>query len=339
MSRKKVPVKTSHGTQEIKARALGLAPRIRTALLLVDGVRSVAELENLMKSVGVTPGALQLLLDKGLIRFHEEEPEVTVVEALPEAGNSIANPTILIPLPAFVEKAVVEAPAEGAAPVAVATATVLADAAPPTAPGVIEPAVVAPPTAPGIIELAVVAPPPENAPPAREAEPLPKSPSPVDADNQIKPAVEVVTLVELEAILGDATKVEMETILGVATKLEATPTQVADAKSAVTEPSVEKPVLSLRPATQDYWTPGAVKRVIPEAVLRMNLMAARAHLANALDLYLEVGGYALKQKVVASESRAELEQLFLLVESTLRQRIDKPAAALVMDIARELLDR
>jgi hypothetical protein len=55
-------------------------------------------------------------------------------------------------------------------------------------------------------------------------------------------------------------------------------------------------------------------------------------------LYLEVGG-SLKQVVVASESRAELEQLFLLVESTLRQRIDKPAAALVMDIARELLDR
>ena len=37
MGRKVVPVKTKEGTQEIRARALGLAPRIRTALLLVDG--------------------------------------------------------------------------------------------------------------------------------------------------------------------------------------------------------------------------------------------------------------------------------------------------------------
>jgi hypothetical protein len=321
MSRKKVPVKTSHGTQEIKARALGLAPRIRTALLLVDGVRSVAELENLMMAAGVTPGALQLLLDKGLIRFHEEKPEATALEALPEAGSSILNPTILIPQPAFAEKSVVEPSVEVAATVAVATTVVLGDTAPPEPGSARESAVVAPPA------------------PSAAPQPLPAAQ--VAAAEEAKPAaaVEVVTLLELEAILGDATNVEMETILGVATKLEATPTQAVEPKSAVKEPSVEQPAPSVPPVTHDYWTPGAGTRVIPAAVSRMNLMAARAHLANALDLYLEVGGYALKQVVVASESRAELEQLFLLVESTLRQRIDKPAAALVMDIARELLDR
>ena len=72
MNRKIVPVKTNEGAQEIKARALGLAPRIRTALLLVDGVKSVVELERLLAAAGVTPGALQMLLDKGLIRFPEE---------------------------------------------------------------------------------------------------------------------------------------------------------------------------------------------------------------------------------------------------------------------------
>ena len=327
MSRKKVPVKTSHGTQEIKARALGLAPRIRTALLLVDGVRSVAELENLMMAAGVTPGALQLLLDKGLIRFHEEKPEATAVEVLPEAGSSILNPTILIPQPAFAEKSVAEPPVEVAATVAVDTAVVLADTAP-AAPG-------------SEIESAVAAPPAPSAAPVSEALPQPTSDAQFAAANPVTPAVavEVVTLLELEAILGEATKVEMETILGVATKLEATPTQAAEPRSAIKEPNVEQPALPAPPVTHDYWTPGAGTRVIPAAVSRMNLMAARAHLANALDLYLEVSGYALKQVVVASESRAELEQLFLLVESTLRQRIDKPAAALVMDIARELLDR
>ena len=83
MGRKSVPVKTKEGTQEIRARALGLAPRIRTALLLVDGVKSVAELERLMEAAGVTPGALQLLIDKGLIRLPEEEP-----------AKAIAPPTI-----------------------------------------------------------------------------------------------------------------------------------------------------------------------------------------------------------------------------------------------------
>jgi hypothetical protein len=334
MRRKKVPVKTSKGTQEIKARGLGLAPRIRTALLLVDGIRSVTELERLMTAAGVTPGALQLLLDKGLIRFHEEEPELekAVVEALPEAGNSIPIPTIMIPAPGFVETPLVLAPAEGSATAEAATTIVAADASPPTAQ-----------KTPEIPDAAAQA---ASALPAVEAEPTPEitppPPTPMSAPQvavamQIKPAaaVEVVTLLELEAILGDVTKVEMEAILHVATKLELTPTQAMVTKTAFKEPSAQQAA----PVTHDYWTPGTVKRVIPAAVLRMNLMAARAHLANALDLYLEVEGYALKQKVVACESRAELEQLFLLVENTLKQRIDKAGAAIVMDIARDLLER
>ncbi|HEX8957835.1 MAG TPA: hypothetical protein VF798_16260, partial [Burkholderiaceae bacterium] len=82
MGRKVVPVKTKEGTQEIRARALGLAPRIRTALLLVDGVKSLDELERLMDAAGVTPGALQMLLDKGLIRIPEPEPAQQIVETM-----------------------------------------------------------------------------------------------------------------------------------------------------------------------------------------------------------------------------------------------------------------
>ena len=323
MSRKKVPVKTSHGTQEIKARALGLAPRIRTALLLVDGVRSVAELENLMMAAGVTPGALQLLLDKGLIRFHEEKPEATALEALPEAGSSILNPTILIPQPAFAEKSVVEPSVEVAATVAVATTVVLGDTAPPEPGSARESAVVAPPA------------------PSAAPQPLPAAQ--VAAAEEAKPAaaVEVVTLLELEAILGDATNVEMETILGVATKLELTPTQVLAPKTAVKAQTTEQHLPPLLQAEHDYWAAQIVAPtpVIPAAILRMNLTVARAHLASALDLFLEVDGYALKQRVVACESRAELEKMFPLVVGALIRKIDKSATARLMGVAQALLER
>ena len=91
MGRKVVPVKTKEGTQEIRARALGLAPRIRTALLLVDGVKSLDELERLMDAAGVTPGALQMLIEKGLIKLPEPEPEP---ESEPEQPG--AQPPITI---------------------------------------------------------------------------------------------------------------------------------------------------------------------------------------------------------------------------------------------------
>jgi hypothetical protein len=71
----------------------------------------------------------------------------------------------------------------------------------------------------------------------------------------------------------------------------------------------------------------------------MNLTVARAHLANVLDLHLEIDGYALKQNVMGCESREELEQLFRLVEGALMRKLDRPATQRIMGVAQALLER
>jgi len=362
MGRTNVPVKTSEGAQEIKARVLGLAPRIRTALLLVDGVKSVAELERLMTAAGVTSGALQLLLDKGLIRFPEEVVERPVGALEPESVNSIPNPTIIagaetvaatistkttgskefaatvlisdLPspisavVPAPPEESKVEASHEELAPVRVSPA--VAGMPPPVQAPVPVPIPVpipAPASIPDMFPFPIVAKPkavPEEVP-ARPA----------------TAALEVVTLLELETILGVVTKLEMDTILGVATMLELTPTQMLAPPTAVRAPNSDPTHLPpLAQAEHDYRLAAATqKHVIPAAILRMNLTVARAHLANALDQFLEIDGYALKQRVMACESRAELEQLFRLVESALLQKKDNASVARLMGIAQALLER
>lgn len=385
MGRKDVPVKTAEGAQEIKARALGLAPRIRTALLLVDGVKSVAELERLMTAAGVTPGALQLLLDKGLIRFPEDAPATVTTQAQPEPGELVGKPAVVVPAgvaaavdasqPPLQDHGKVEiaqtAPTAEAPAIAAATrsksepqpeAVHLPEPAPAPAPA--SAPIVAPvlETAPAQEAMPEPEPEPEPEPcetsvdilsvmrapavamvnvlprPMRDAMPPPPVPIP-DAIPAPAP-LEVVTLLELETILGDVTKLEMEAILDVATMLEATPTQVLAPKTAVKVPLSEEHLPPLAQAERDFRAAANVQKlVIPAAVLHMNLTAARAHLANAIDLYLEIDGYALKQKVIACESRAELEQLFRVIESSLMQKIGKAEATRLMGIATALLDR
>lgn len=273
MSRKKIPVKTREGAQEIAARALGLAPRIRTALLLVDGVKSVTELERLMKAAGVTDGALQLLLEKGLIRFPEES-----ANSLPAA----AKETEFVP-----------------------------DT------------------------------PKQDAESAKEMDSVKEADSAKETDST-NSGLEVVDLPELESILGAATILEMETIVGAATLLELTPTLMLAPNTAVKAPVTEP--IRLPPLAQaefDYraTVPTVRAKIVPAAVLQMNLTVARAHIASAIDLFLEIDGYSIKQKVVACESRAELEEMFRMVEGALVQKIDQSAATRVMGIARSLLDR
>jgi hypothetical protein len=308
MGRKNVPVKTKEGAHEIKARTLGLAPRIRTALLLVDGVKSVAELERLMSAAGVTPGALQLLLDKGLIRFQEEPLENTIVEtasmAIETAIQIAIEPTIIAPVEGLSIKALNHTTRSTVVEVNISSVRSQAPVASP-------PTIVAP-------KSGAVRPP-----------------------GHASPALAVANLADLETILGEATKLEIKTILGVATKLELTPTQLLAPNTLVKVPPTEPPRLPpLAQAAQQYRAaPIVQKHVLPAAMLRMNLTVARAHLANALDEFVEIDGYALKQKVVACESRTDLEQLFLMVENALNRKIDKPAVTRLMGIAQSILER
>jgi hypothetical protein len=327
MSRSNIPVKTSEGVLEIKARALGLAPRIRTALLLVDGVKSAAELERLMAAAGVTPGALQLLIDKGLIRFQEEpqaelDEDAALHDIEPESEHVELEPPVSQQQTTAIPK-------------------IVSQAAQPKVTQELEPMVplIPEPRKP-------TAKPIESAPPKVEPDMFPEFVvTPVEPEaiieDDIGPALEVATLIELESILGDVTRAEMDTILGIATQLELTPTQALAPKTAVQAPAVAGRLPPLAQAEYDFKmsTTAVQKQVIPAAVLRMNLTVARAHLANVLDLHLEIDGYALKQNVMGCESREELEQLFRLVEGALMRKLDRPATQRIMGVAQALLER
>ncbi|MBV8665444.1 MAG: hypothetical protein JO269_03075 [Burkholderiaceae bacterium] len=305
MSQKDVPVKTDAGLWEIKARALGLAPRIRTALLLVDGVKSAAELERMMVAAGVTPGALQLLLDKGLIRF-PEEPTRQMTEPAPE--HTVLFDPMTMPRPA--------------------NKPVQAAAKPPA--------------------QAVQKEQPVKEAPIKEPQHEPLS---LEAGSSV---LEIPTLSEIETILGVATELEMQTIIGVATKLEVTPQSPESAQperarpesappqnasAAKPPPKKERPTAKEQAQRTVKAIEEAEKQVISTSILKMNLIVARAHIANALDQYLEVDGYVLRQKIAACESRGDLELLFPLVEAALHMKLEKAAVARLMGISRALLER
>jgi|GEM_PF-2714736 len=355
MSRSNIPVKTSEGVLEIKARALGLAPRIRTALLLVDGVKSAAELERLMAAAGVTPGALQLLIDKGLIRFQEElqlsssileESSQQDVSEAPDLHASIAMQDEASDTSHEIEQPVV--PPVSQQPVKLDQKPAASKEAPKTPPAQPKVKQDPEPTVPLIPEprKAAAKPTQPKVEPRVELDMFPEfvvevsKPEPVVEDD-LGPALEVATLIELESILGDVTKAEMDTILGVATQLELTPTQAMAPKTAVQAPAAPGRLPPLAQAEYDFKMSAAAvqKPVIPAAVLRMNLTVARAHLANVLDLHLEIDGYALKQNVMGCDSREALEQLFRLVEGALMRKLDRPAVQRIMGVAQALLER
>jgi hypothetical protein len=308
MGRKVVPVKTKEGTQEIRARALGLAPRIRTALLLVDGVKSMEELERLMDAAGVTPGALQMLLDKGLVRIPEPEPEVQPQAQPPKTADK--------------------------QPITVSDAahTILQrDGKPGSELVPIAPTIMEPRFEPTRYE------PQQERTGAQSNAPIPGAPRVLSAP------LEVVTLLELETILGAATKMEVATILGVATMLELTPTQMRAPNTAVKVPPPDAARLApLARAERDLQAlreEPEPKSVIPASILLSNLMAARAHLAAALDEFLEIDGYLLKQKVMACDNRAELEALVPQLAAAFITKIEKTAAKRLLSTAEAMLDR
>jgi hypothetical protein len=312
MGRKVVPVKTKEGTQEIRARALGLAPRIRTALLLVDGVKSMDELERLMDAAGVTPGALQMLLDKGLVRIPEPEPEVQ-----PEPPVKPLNlPPITI---------------SDAAHTVMQRDGKLVDELPPIAPTIMEPRFE----------------PTRYEPQQERAEAFVAAPAAAPAlevPRVLSAPLEVVTLLELETILEAATKMEVATILGVATMLELTPTQMRAPDTAVKVPPPSEaarltPLARVERDLQALRDEPEPRPVIPAHILLSNLMAARAHLAAALDEFLEIDGYLLKQKVMACENRAELESLVPQLAAAFIKKIEKSAAKRLLSTAEAMLDR
>ena len=85
-----VPVKTPEGQAELSQRTLRLSQRHRTALLLVDGRRSMVQVQTLAQQAGVPQSCVDELLQLGLIIVSQ-----TTV-ALPRAAAATAAPPLEI---------------------------------------------------------------------------------------------------------------------------------------------------------------------------------------------------------------------------------------------------
>lgn len=85
-----VPVKTPEGQAELSQRTLRLSQRHRTALLLVDGRRSMVQVQTLAQQAGVPQSCVDELLQLGLIIV--SQPTV----ALPRAAAASAAPPLEI---------------------------------------------------------------------------------------------------------------------------------------------------------------------------------------------------------------------------------------------------
>jgi hypothetical protein len=93
--------KTTEGVREIETRERRLSPRVRSALILIDGKRSDAELAKLIQQPAET---LQVLLDAGLIAVVGNGPltkEASPAAAMagPPGTAQTAAPGVEIDLP------------------------------------------------------------------------------------------------------------------------------------------------------------------------------------------------------------------------------------------------
>jgi hypothetical protein len=86
MDRNAVLVKTDKGAEEIKSRAYGLAARLRSVLIMVDGNSTVAEYVARFGAIPDIEGTLQMLLDQGYL-----VARATAAPAPPPAPSTAAG--------------------------------------------------------------------------------------------------------------------------------------------------------------------------------------------------------------------------------------------------------
>lgn len=297
-----IPAKTDAGLAEIKTRSLGLAPRVRTALLLVDGMKSIGELNQLLAASGVKPGTLELLAEKGLIRvLAQERPGMQAQAAAPAIASTQVTVSRADAAPAPKEvgpAAAVPAPKAMPAPASPAT----------------EPVGMAPapsPTPEAKAQSAPKTPSPPKAEPARKTEPIPRA----EPALQPEPA---------PAAASPSSTIRTP-------KAAAAPASIAPASAPVGMPAPEQ---------DDRYDTEAAPRIsipVPAPPEDMKLVVARAHLASALDEHVGVQAYVLKQMVVGCASRAELMSLFDAAEAAMSKSLDKAGSARIIGISKALL--
>ena len=78
--------KTERGTQELGARKAKLAPRVRTMLILVDGITPEEMLKREAQQVGAPADFLEQLVGLGLIESTEAAPRAAAAPAAPSGS-------------------------------------------------------------------------------------------------------------------------------------------------------------------------------------------------------------------------------------------------------------
>lgn len=340
-----VPVKTQEGLAEIKNRALGLAPRVRTALLLVDGVKSIRELEPLLVASGVKPGTLEILLEKGLISVSVHAPAVTPADDVTTEAEALPTPQV--------ESA---AQAESAVQVEAAPAIEMTEPAAKAAPQLQATPAQKTASAPKAASEPKASPGPESVMPSEW--PVTISVDAIDPDLQDRELVKAAPVAAQQPKAAPAAASAPASVMAAAKPAtRSAPATygapknnepVREAPKAARAPEIAprlEPVMSgVKPLTvsvplteDDPYDQEMVHRiaVAPPPPDDMKLLVARAHLANALDDYVE--GYILKQIVTGCTSRAELQSLFDAVERVLVKSLGKVRSDDVIGTAKTLL--
>jgi hypothetical protein len=80
--------KTDKGREEIASRKHGLAPRLRTLLVMIDGKHSQDDLLKQVSALGLTEQSVNELMDGGFVSFHESAPQTNPAKAAPQPSVS-----------------------------------------------------------------------------------------------------------------------------------------------------------------------------------------------------------------------------------------------------------
>ncbi len=111
MDRNAVLVKTGKGAEEVKSRTFGLAARLRSVLIMVDGNSTVADYLTRFGAIPDIEGSLQQLLDQGFVEARAgiaAAPPAPSAASAPPAPQGAGAAAAAEPLPATQKEAVIE---------------------------------------------------------------------------------------------------------------------------------------------------------------------------------------------------------------------------------------
>jgi len=99
MDNSAVLVKTAKGAEEVKSRAHGLAARLRSVLIMVDGNSSVADYMARFGAIPDIAGTLQMLLEQGFVEARAASITAPPPAAPPAAAQPPASQAPAMPEP------------------------------------------------------------------------------------------------------------------------------------------------------------------------------------------------------------------------------------------------